>query len=101
MGADFVFAWPTAEIAVMGTQGAMEVLYKKELQEAEDSKALMEELRKSYSEKFSSPYQAASNGMITDVINPAVTCSTLALALRGIMSKHETRPPKKHGNIPL
>jgi len=101
MGADFVFAWPTAEIAVMGAQGAMKVLYKKELEEAENPEELEKELRKAYSEKFSSPYQAASNGMITDVINPAVTRSTLALALRGIIGKHETRPPKKHGNIPL
>jgi propionyl-CoA carboxylase beta chain len=101
MGADFVFAWPTAEIAVMGAQGAMKVLYKKELEDAEDPEALEKELRKAYSEKFASPYQAASNGMITDVINPAVSRSTLALAFRGIMGKHETRPPKKHGNIPL
>ena len=101
MGADFVFAWPTAEIAVMGAQGAMKVLYKKEIQEAEDPEALEKELRKAYSEKFASPYQAASNGMITDVIDPAVSRSTLALAFRGIIAKHETRPPKKHGNIPL
>ena len=101
LGADFVFAWPTAEIAVMGAQGAMKVLYKKELEEAADPKALELELRKAYSEKFSSPYQAASNGMITDVIDPALTRSTLALAFRGIMNKHESRPPKKHGNIPL
>jgi propionyl-CoA carboxylase beta chain len=101
MGADFVFAWPTAEIAVMGAQGALKVLYKKELEEAEDPVALEEELRKAYSEKFASPYQAASNGMITDVIDPAVSRSTLALAFRGIMGKCESRPPKKHGNIPL
>jgi propionyl-CoA carboxylase beta chain len=101
MGADFVFAWPTAEIAVMGAQGAMKVLYKKELEEAVDPVALEKELRKAYSEKFSSPYQAASNGMITDVIDPTLSRSTLALAFRGIMGKHETRPPKKHGNIPL
>jgi propionyl-CoA carboxylase beta chain len=101
LGADFVFAWPTAEIAVMGAQGAMKVLYKKELEEAKDPVALELELRKAYSEKFSSPYQAASNGMITDVIDPAVTRSTLALAFRGIMNKQESRPPKKHGNIPL
>ncbi len=101
LGADFVFAWPTAEIAVMGAQGAMKVLYKKELEEAKDPEALEQELRKAYSEKFSSPYQAARNGMITDVIDPAVTRTTLALAFRGILNKHETRPPKKHGNIPL
>jgi len=101
LGADFVFAWPTAEIAVMGAQGAMKVLYKKELEEALDPKNLELELRHAYSEKFSSPYQAASNGLITDVIDPAVTRSTLALAFRGIMNKRESRPPKKHGNIPL
>ena len=101
LGADFVFAWPTAEIAVMGAQGAMKVLYKKELEEAADPEALEKELRAAYTEKFASPYQAASNGMITDVIDPAVSRSTLALAFRGIMGKHESRPPKKHGNIPL
>jgi len=101
LGADFVFAWPTAEIAVMGAQGAMKVLYKKELEEAENPEALEQELRRAYSEKFASPYQAASNGMITDVIDPAASRSTLALAFRGIMGKHESRPPKKHGNIPL
>lgn len=101
MGADFVFAWPTAEIAVMGAQGAMQVLYRKELSEAEDPAALEKELRKAYTEKFASPYQAASNGMITDVIDPAVTRSTLARAFRGMLGKHESRPPKKHGNIPL
>jgi len=101
LGADFVFAWPTAEIAVMGAQGAMKVLYKKELEEAADPESLEKELRNAYTEKFASPYQAASNGMITDVIEPAVSRSTLALAFRGIMGKHESRPPKKHGNIPL
>ena len=101
MGADFVFAWPTAEIAVMGAQGALKVLYKKELDDAEDPVALEKELRASYTDKFASPYQAAGNGMITDVIDPAASRSTLALAFRGIMGKHETRPPKKHGNIPL
>ena len=101
MGADFVFAWPTAEIAVMGAQGAIKVLYKKELDEAKDPEAMEKELRAAYTEKFASPYQAASNGMITDVIDPAASRSTLALAFRGIMGKHETRPPKKHGNIPL
>lgn len=101
MGADFVFAWPTAEIAVMGAQGAMKVLYKKEIEDSDDPEMLEKKLRSAYSEKFASPYQAASNGMITDVINPAVTRSTLALAFRGIIGKYETRPTKKHGNIPL
>lgn len=101
MGADYVFAWPTAEIAVMGAQGAMKVLYRRELEAAEDPVALEAELREAYSEKFASPYQAASNGMITDVIDPSVSRSTLALAFRGMLGKRESRPPKKHGNIPL
>jgi len=79
----------------------MKVLYKKELEEAEDPAALVFLHGKAYTEKFASPYQAASNGMISDVIDPAVSRSTLAFAFRGIMAKHETRPPKKHGNIPL
>lgn len=101
LGADFVFAWPTAEIAVMGAQGAMKVLYRKELAEAENPEKLEAELRASYSDKFASPYQAASNGMITDVIDPAHSRSTLALAFRQMLDKRESRPPKKHGNIPL
>jgi len=101
MGADYVFAWPTAEIAVMGAQGAMKVLYRRELESAEDPEQLESELREAYSEKFASPYQAASNGMITDVIDPGQSRSTLAMAFRGMLGKRESRPTKKHGNIPL
>jgi len=101
MGADMVFAWPTAEIAVMGPDGAVKVLYKREIDEAEDPKAKEAELRKEYAERFASPYQAASSAMITDVIEPSRTRSTIALALRNTLSKRCTRPPKKHGNIPL
>jgi len=101
MGADLVYAWPTAEIAVMGAQGAVKVLYGKEIKGAENPAALEAELLESYSEKFASPWQAAENGMITDVIEPSQTRPTLALALRSLLNKHETRPPKKHGNIPL
>ncbi|MGF1482732.1 MAG: acyl-CoA carboxylase subunit beta [Opitutales bacterium] len=101
MRADFVFAWPTAEIAVMGPEGAVGVLYKKEIDGADDPKARRKELEKEYRDKFASPYQAAANAMITDVIEPAQTRSTIALALRNTLSKRVTRPPKKHGNIPL
>jgi propionyl-CoA carboxylase beta chain len=96
-----VFAWPTAEIAVMGAEGAAKILFRKELKEAEDPKAKLAELCDSYRSEFSSPYQAASNAMITDVIEPAQSRSALALALRNTLSKRDTRPPKKHGNIPL
>ncbi len=101
MGADFVFAWPTAEIAVMGAEGAVKILYNKELKAAENPKAKAAELAAAYRAEFASPYMAAGNGYITDVIEPAITRSTIALALRKALSKRELRPPKKHGNIPL
>lgn len=101
LGADFVYAWPTAEIAVMGAEGAVSILYKKEIASAEDPKAKAAELAKDYRERFASPYAAASKAMITDVIDPAQTRAIVAMALRNTLSKRETRPPKKHGNIPL
>ena len=101
MGADLVFAWPTAEIAVMGAEGAVKVLFKKDIAAAADPKAREKELTEEYREKFCSPYEAASKAMITDVIEPAQTRSIVAMALRNTLSKRETRPPKKHGNIPL
>jgi acetyl-CoA carboxylase carboxyltransferase component len=101
LGADFVFAWPTAEIAVMGAEGAVRILYKKELKAAADPKARAAELAAAYRAEFASPYVAAGAGYVTDVIDPAITRSTIALALRKALSKREIRPPKKHGNIPL
>jgi propionyl-CoA carboxylase beta chain len=101
MGADFVYAWPTAEIAVMGAEGAVKVLYKKEISAAKDPKAKEAELVAEYREKFCSPYEAARKAMITDVILPEETRSTIALALRNTLTKRETRPPKKHGTIPM
>jgi propionyl-CoA carboxylase beta chain len=101
MGADFVWAWPTAEIAVMGAEGAVRILYKKELAEAVDPKALEQQLIEQYREHFASPYSAAGYSLITDVIDPARTRTTLSLALRGLLGKRDIRPPKKHGNIPL
>ncbi|MGD9917493.1 MAG: acyl-CoA carboxylase subunit beta [Paenirhodobacter sp.] len=101
MGADHVFAWPSAEIAVMGAEGAVNILYRKELGEAEDKRAKAKELADEYRAEFASPYLSAGMLFLTDVIQPRQTRSTIALALRGLMSKRETRPPKKHGNIPL
>lgn len=101
MGADFVYAWPTAEIAVMGAEGAVRVIYKKEIDAAADPKAKEAELIALYRKEFASPYQAAENGMITDVIAPSETRAKLALALRISLTKRLTRPPKKHGLIPL
>jgi propionyl-CoA carboxylase beta chain len=101
LGADMVFAWPTAEIAVMGAEGAVNVLYRKELAAAEDKAALRSQLIADYERRFASPYMAASHGMITDVIAPSQTRGVVSLALRNTLTKSETRPPKKHGLIPL
>jgi propionyl-CoA carboxylase beta chain len=101
MGADAVYAWPTAEIAVMGAEGAVKVLFKREIAAAPDPTAREKELAAEYREKFASPYEAASKAMITDIIDPAQTRGVLAMVLRNTLSKRETRPPKKHGNIPL
>jgi acetyl-CoA carboxylase carboxyltransferase component len=101
MGADFVYAWPTAEIAVMGAEGAINILYNKELKAAEDPKAKAQELAAAYRAEFASPYVSAANGYITDVIDPSTTRSVVALSLRKLLTKRELRPPKKHGNIPL
>ena len=101
MGADLVYAWPTAEIAVMGAEGAVNILYRQELQEADDKRAKAAELAAEYRAQFASPYLSASRGYITDVIEPAETRSVIALALRKTVSKREMRPAKKHGNIPL
>ncbi len=101
LGADMVFAWPTAEIAVMGADGAVNVLFRKELKAAEDPKKKAAEIAEEYRNEFASPYQAAANAMITDVIEPSQTRAAIALALRNTLSKRDSRPPKKHGNIPL
>jgi acetyl-CoA carboxylase carboxyltransferase component len=101
MGADFVFAWPTAEIAVMGAEGAVSLLYRKELGEAADRRAKVAELAAQYRAEFASPYLSAGHGYITDVIDPAETRSMLALALRKTLYKRELRPAKKHGNVPF
>jgi acetyl-CoA carboxylase carboxyltransferase component len=101
MGADFVYAWPNAEIAVMGAEGAVNLLYRKELSEAKNRKAKAAELAAKYRAEFASPYLSAEHGYITDVIEPSETRGVLALSLRKSITKRELRPAKKHGNIPL
>ena len=101
MGADMVYAWPTAEIAVMGAEGAVKILYKKEIAAEKDASSYEKKLVNEYREQFCSPYQAAKKAMITDVIAPAETRAVVSMALRAILGKRETRPPKKHGTIPL
>ena len=101
LGADMVFAWPTAEIAVMGAEAAVKILYRKELDQAEDRQAKAAELAQDYRDRFASPYVSASNFYITDVIEPQETRWMIALALRKTLDKRELRPAKKHGNIPM
>jgi len=101
MGADRVAAWPTAEIAVMGGEGAVNVLYRKEIAGAEDPAVLRKEKMDEYSDKFSTPYAAAARGMVDDVIEPTDTRAYIALSLEILKSKREVRPEKKHGLIPL
>lgn len=101
LGADVVLAWPTAEVAVMGAEGAVNILYRKELKEAEDPAAERAKLVAEYRAEFASPYLAAARGYVTDIIEPSQTRSQLSMALRKLLGKRELRPPKKHGNIPL
>jgi methylmalonyl-CoA carboxyltransferase large subunit len=101
MGADRVAAWPTAEIAVMGAEGAVNVLYRGDLKGAGDVDALRAEKIAEYREKFSNPYAAAARGMVDDIIEPADTRAYVALSLEVLKSKREMRPHKKHGLIPL
>ena len=99
--ADASFAWPTAEIAVMGAEGAVNVVFKKEIDQADDPAARRAELITEYRDKFSTPYAAAERGFIDDVIQPAETRPRLIKALRMLSTKREAVPARKHGNIPL
>lgn len=101
MGADRVYAWPTAEIAVMGAEGAANIVFKKEIGEAEDPASALSEKVELYRKEFANPYIAAGRGCLDDVIEPLDTRRLLAMALNEFQAKRETRPPKKHGNIPL
>ena len=101
IGADFNFAWPTAEIAVMGAKGASEIIFKKEIAEAEDKQAKLLEKEKEYQDKFATPYKAASRGFIDEVIEPHMTRKKLIAAFEVLKNKKPLRHTKKHGNIPL
>jgi acetyl-CoA carboxylase carboxyltransferase component len=101
LGADRVTAWPTAEIAVMGGEGAVSVLFKDEIKNAEDPRAKRAELIEQYRQEFASPYPAANVGMVDSVIEPKQTRQYISLALESLKNKREIRPQKKHGLIPL
>ncbi len=98
---DINLAWPTAEIAVMGPEGAINIIYRKEIQEAENPEELRRELAKMYREKFANPYYAAAYGYIDDVIEPRKTRKWIIKGLKLLRNKRQGLPPKKHGNIPL
>ncbi len=100
-GADVVFAWPVAEIAVMGAAGAVSIIGKKEIEKAEDPAAKKEELVDAYNEKFMNPYVAAEHGYVDEVILPEETRTKIASAFRMLKTKERRLPNKKHGNIPL
>jgi propionyl-CoA carboxylase beta chain len=99
--ADFNFAWPTAEVAVMGPEGAVNIVFRKELEEAEDPDARRAELIADYKAQFANPFTAAERGYVDDVIEPRRTRAVLCDALATALTKREPRPPRKHGNIPL
>jgi propionyl-CoA carboxylase beta chain len=98
---DINFAWPTAEIAVMGSEGAVNILYRRELSSNGNSAAVRAEKIAEYRERFANPFIAAERGYIDDVIEPHETRSRVIRALRMLANKTDTMPRKKHGNIPL
>jgi acetyl-CoA carboxylase carboxyltransferase component len=101
IGADLAFAWPTAELAVMGPQGAVEIVYRRELQQAADPVARRAELVAEYTERYANPYLAAERGYVDDVIDPAETRVKLIAGLELLRTKREELPHRKHGNMPL
>jgi acetyl-CoA carboxylase carboxyltransferase component len=101
LGADMVIAWPQAEIAVMGPQGAANIIFRREIKAADDPNAKRQEKIDEYRQNFSNPYQAAKRGYVDRVINPKETRPNVISAFEVLSSKREQRPKKKHGNIPL
>ena len=101
LGSDINFAWPSAEIAVMGAQGAVNILYRKDISEASDPESLRKELVNDYTEKLSNPYAAAERGTIDSVIEPEDSRAYITKAFRTLKTKRDILPARKHGNIPL
>ena len=101
VGADVVFAWPTAEIAVMGARGAVNIIHRRKIGAADDPETLRAELIEDYEQRFSNPYVASERGLVDEVIEPRETRVRLVQALEMLRTKRSSLPPKKHGNIPL
>src|SRR6516164_9232040 len=98
---DVNFAYPTAEIAVMGPEGAVNIIYRRELAAADDVESVRREKVEEFRDKFANPYIAAERGFVDEIIQPKYTRKKLIAALRMLDTKRDTNPPKKHGNIPL
>ena len=101
IGADMNYAWPTAEIAVMGAKGAAEIIFKKDIKQADNPEEKWKEMEQLYSDMFANPYRAASRGYVDEVIKPDQTRAKLIRAFKMLENKAEKLPKKKHGNIPL
>lgn len=101
IGADMNYAWPTAEVAVMGAKGAAEIIFRKEIAAADDKEAKLQEKVDEYSERFANPYSAAERGYVDEVILPEQTRQKLITAFQMCETKVDSIPKKKHGNIPL
>ena len=101
LGADMVFAWPTAEVAVMGSDGAVNIIFKNDIDKAEDKEAVRQQILENYAAEFATPYKAAERGFVDDVIEPHTTRQRIIDAFAMLEGKREKRPAKKHGNIPL
>ncbi|MCP3992492.1 MAG: methylmalonyl-CoA carboxyltransferase, partial [Actinomycetia bacterium] len=100
-GSDLSFAWPSAELAVMGPEGATDIVYRREIQAAADPEARRAELIEEYKEQFANPWIAAERGYVDDVIDPADTRRKIIAGLDMLRSKREELPKRKHGNVPL
>ena len=98
---DYNVPWPTAELAVMGPKGAVEIIYKREISESDDAVAATDAKVEEYRQKFAHPYIAAGRGYLDDIIDPRETRPRLIDALDTLQGKRDRNPPKKHGNIPL
>ncbi|MYJ34328.1 MAG: methylmalonyl-CoA carboxyltransferase, partial [Acidimicrobiaceae bacterium] len=101
VGSDLSFAWPSAEIAVMGPQGAVEIIYRRELADAADPGTRRDELVDDYTQRLANPYVAAERGFVDEVIEPSQTRRKIVAGLRVLESKREEIPERKHGNVPL
>jgi len=101
IGADMNYAWPSAEIAVMGAKGASEIIFRKEIARAEDPEAMLAEKEQEYKDKFADPYRAARRGFVDEVIPPRESRRKLIKAFAMLENKADSLPKKKHGNIPL